>query len=295
MPAEPTPARRAAIRRFAGDWLPAVPLLLVAGAGLVAPMVAVALDAFRDDMTRAWTADNIGRLLANTIDRRAIVTSLHLAVIVATVAAVAGTPLAWTLAKAARRSRAAWLALLNVAAQFTGIPLAFAFVATLGTTGMITIALRAVGLDGLVPARDTVAALAVAYSYFSVPLFVLLILPATGVLRDEWWEAAQASGATRRQFWRHVGVPVLAPFVAAGWFLLFTWSIGQYAAAYALAGGGAGRRIELMTLRIGETTQTSISGVGRAAVHAVLLIVFSLAALTVYRRILRRAGRWLSG
>lgn len=281
------------LRGMAGRWLPGVPLLALIAVGLVAPLAAVALDAFRDDTTRAFTFHNVSDLFANPIDRQAIATSLRLGVICACVATAIGLPLAWTLGRMASRRRSGWLALLNVAAQFTGIPLGFAFVATLGTSGIVSLALSHLGAGGLVPARDTVAGLVVAYSYFDIPLFVLLVLPAVAVVRADWWEAAQASGATRRQFWRFVGGPVLAPFALAGWLLLFAWSIGQYAAAYALAGTGAGSRVELMTLRIGQTAQTAVGGVGRAAVHAVLLILFSAIALGAYRLVLRRAGRWI--
>src|SRR5262249_49436476 len=128
------------------------------------------------------------------------------------------------------------------------------------------------GLEGLITV----------YLYFHVPLFVLLMLPGVGAVSERLWEAAAASGATTALFWRRVGLPVLSPFLLAGWILMFVWSLGAYGVPLAL--GGTDARIELITLRIGALVQ---SGGGtnrfqRAACLSVLLVALSVAALYVY-------------
>jgi putative spermidine/putrescine transport system permease protein len=114
------------------------------------------------------------------------------------------------------------------------------------------------------------------------------------VLRDDWWEAAQTASASRLQFWRYIGLPVLAPFVAAGWLLIFTWSIGIYAIAFGLAGTGGAADVRLITLQIGLTLQASAFGQERAAVLAVVLMAMAIVSLLAYRGLLRRALRWFS-
>ena len=188
--------------------------------------------------------------------------------------------------------RATWLALLNVAANFGGIGLAFAFTATLGTVGMLTLALAAVGAGITPPAPSSFAGLVLGYEYSNIPLFVLLTIPAMGVLRHEWWEAAQASSATRLQFWRYVGLPVLSPFLAAGWLLIFTWSIGIYGLAFGLAGRTGNLTTRLITLQIGFALDSSAVPEERAAVLAVTLMLLATVSLLAYRRLLRWALRW---
>jgi putative spermidine/putrescine transport system permease protein len=189
--------------------------------------------------------------------------------------------------------RSLWLALLNVAANFGGIGLAFGYIAALGTFGMVTLAMKNVGLPFQAPEMGTLTSLVLAYSYTNVPLFVLLTLPAMAILRTEWLEAAEVSAATRWQFWRYVGLPILTPFLAAGWLLIFTWSIGIYGLAYAMGFTAAQTgRLRLITLQIGITLNTGAGREERAAVLAVVLLLLAAVSLLAYRLILRWALRW---
>jgi putative spermidine/putrescine transport system permease protein len=115
-----------------------------------------------------------------------------------------------------------------------------------------------------------------------------------GILRTDWMEAAEVSAASRFQFWRYVGLPILVPFLAAGWVLIFTWSIGIYGLAFALVGGSGTSSIRLITLQIGFALNSAAGSPYRAAVHAVLLLLFATVSLTAYRLILRRALRWFT-
>lgn len=177
-----------------------------------------------------FTLEHWARTFANRGDHLAIQTSVVLAFVSATLSTLIGTPAAWLVSRMLTARRAAWLALLNVAANFGGIGLGFAYLAALGSVGMVTLFLQSLGLAADMPRPGSFFALALAYQYNNVPLFVLLTIPAMGVLRHDLWEAAQTSAASRLEFWRYVGAPTLAPFVAAGWLLIFTWSIGIYGA-----------------------------------------------------------------
>lgn len=280
--------------RWLADWGIALPLIVVLALTLVAPLIALLARSF-------VTVDGPGLgawsdVLRQPINQRAIVTSLQLAFVCAAISALVGTPLAWLLSRMLAGRRAAWLGLLNVSAHFGGIGLAFAYIATLGSFGMITLLLRDLGLAFDPPARDSFLALVITYEHANIPLFVLLVLPAMGMLRDEWSEAAAAASATRLQFWRRIGLPVLAPFIGAGFVLSFTWSIGIFGIAYALAGQSAALPIQLITLQIGQSlADDAVRGPERAAVLSVVLIGVALLALLIYRRLLGRGLRWLAG
>jgi putative spermidine/putrescine transport system permease protein len=273
-------------------WLPALPLLILVGALLIAPTVAMVIESLRGQ-TGTWTLDFWRDTFQSRGSRLAIVTSLKLGVICASLSLLVGGPLAWTISRMVAAKRSLWLALLNVAANFGGIGLAFGYIAALGTYGMVTLTLAKLGLAVNPPEPGSITGLAIAYEYTNIPLFVLLTLPAMAIVRKDWFEAAAVSAASGWQFWRHVGLPVLAPFLAAGWLLIFTWSIGIYGIAYAM-GSGASQvgKLRLITLQIGLTLNTGAGKEERAAVLAVVLLIIAVVSLAIYRLMLRWAVRW---
>jgi putative spermidine/putrescine transport system permease protein len=270
-----------------------VPLLILAVLLLVLPTAVVVLQSFRGE-TGGITLANWAETLSRKSDRRAIATSLELGALVGTISLLIGAPLAWAISRALPAARTAWLSLLNVGANFGGIGLAFAYTAVLGTYGMVTLALQRLGLPFTPPPSTSFTGLAMAYFYTNIPLFILLTLPAMHTVRDDWMEAAEVCSATRFQFWRHVGIPILTPFLLAGWVLIFTWTVGIYGLAYALAGSAPAAPVRLMTLQIGIALNQSANGQQRAAVMAAILLIIATVSLVTYRIILRRATRWFS-
>lgn len=279
-------------RWFSGGlaaWLPALPLVTLATLFLLAPAVQLLVQSLVVD--GSFTLDLWQKTLENPTDRDAIATSLRLAAVCATISMTVGAPVAWFISRMVPASRSTWLGLLNIAANFSGIGLGFAYIAALGRVGMIPLGLESLGIDWDAPSPGSFNGLLLAYLYTNIPLYVLLTIPAMGIVRNDWWEAAETSKATRWQFWRHVGLPVLAPFTLAGWLLIFTWTIGIYGIAFALSGNTGIASTRLITLQIGVTLE-GLFGRERAAVLAVLLIGMAITSLTAYRFLLKRALRW---
>jgi putative spermidine/putrescine transport system permease protein len=272
--------------------LPALPLIALAAVFLLAPVAQIVLQSF-GWQSSGWTLSFWRDTLTSRGSKLAIKTSIELAVMCATIALVVGGPLSWLLARMIPVRRSVMLALLNVAANFGGIGLAFGYIATLGSFGMVTLALKNIHIPFNPPEMGTVASLVLGYSYTNVPLFALLIMPAMSILRTEWMEAAEVSAATRGQFWRYVGLPILTPFLAAGWLLIFTWSIGIYGLALALGGSASSTgNLRLITLQIGLTLNTGAGREERAMVLACILLGLAAVSLLLYRLLLRRATRW---
>ncbi|MEV4395248.1 ABC transporter permease subunit [Nonomuraea sp. NPDC049607] len=290
--AAPPAARRRVPGKLFTAWGPALPLLLFTLATLVLPALRLLHDTFALP-DGSYGFDHIVKVAGNPVDRQAIGGSLALGLTQATLATALGAPAAWLITRMRLGGRAFWLSLMNVASNFAGIGLAFGFVALIGSTGMLTLVLK--GLFGIednpFPSLGSFKGMNVVYLYFNIPMFVLLTLPALSVLKDDWQEAAAVCHATRWQFWRYVGLPVLSPFVIAGWLLVFTWTIGVYAVAYAI--GSSPSATKLITLQIGTTLESSVFGLGRAAVLSVLLMILAIGATLLYRLSLRRAARWL--
>jgi putative spermidine/putrescine transport system permease protein len=138
-------------------------------------------------------------------------------------------------------------ALADVTTNFGGAPLAFAFIIVLGSTGVITMLFKAVGINLYPEFRIySISGLTVAYLYFQIPLMILLIIPSLLGIKNEWWEAAINLGADPIRFWWYIGLPYLAPALLSGFLLLFANSFGAYATAWTLTGPD----VNLVTVQI---------------------------------------------
>ena len=146
--------------------------------------------------------------------------------------------------------RAALTTFAGVAANFGGIPLAFAWIATLGPLGVVTTWLRNAGWDPTVHGFQLFSKTGVelVYLYFQLPLMILVIAPAIDGLRKEWREAASNLGAKGWQFWRYVGIPVLMPSLLGAFILLFGNAFAAYATAYSLTSG----TVNIVPILIGD-------------------------------------------
>jgi putative spermidine/putrescine transport system permease protein len=189
--------------------------------------------------------------------------------------------------------RTALMTFSGVASNFAGVPLALAFIFTLGQLGFLTVLLKDLGIDiyqagfgGL----TTKLGLEVVYMYFQFPLMVLIIAPALEGLRREWREAAENMGASPRQYWQHVALPILAPSIMGTMILLFGNSFGAQATAFQLTGG----TLNIVTLVISSQIRGDVlhnPGLGYAM--AMGMVVIMAVSITLYSLLQRRAERWL--
>jgi putative spermidine/putrescine transport system permease protein len=135
--------------------------------------------------------------------------------------------------------RSATLTFSGVASNFAGVPLAFAFLATLGRLGLVTVLLDTVFGFNIYSTGFNILSfwgLTLTYLYFQIPLMVVIITPAIDGIRKEWGEAAATLGATQAQYWRMVVIPVVWPSFLGTVILLFANAFGAIATAYALTG-----------------------------------------------------------
>ncbi len=181
----------------------------------------------------------------------------------------------------------------GVASNFAGVPLAFAFVATLGRTGIVSAFLRNV-LDIDIYAAGfnlySFAGLSLTYLYFQFPLMVLVMAPALEGLKKEWREASENLGASTFQYWRYVGLPILLPSLLGTMLLLFGNAFGAYATAYALTGGN----LPLVTIQIGAQIRGDVlHNVGLGNAMALGMVVVMVVSIGAYSWLQRRAERWL--
>jgi putative spermidine/putrescine transport system permease protein len=280
-------------RRRSLGWVAVVPLLAFVAVAFGLPAIAMLDGAFtaKDPATGAtsYTLDNLTTSLKGAY-LTALLGSVKLSAVSAALGTLVGLPLAQAVVTSRFRAlREAVLTASGVLANFGGVPLAFAFVATLGNAGVLT---RHFGLTDKGWDLYSFWGLVVVYLYFLIPLMVLTVTPALEGLRAQWREAAQNNGATGVQYWRFVALPVLLPTLLGGFVLLF----GSAFAAYATAAAMVGSSIPLVTLQIADAISGNVL-VGQENVALALSLDMVLVAglvMAVYLPLQRRSARWLA-
>ena len=200
-----TPVRRTIFAK--APWIGLLPFFVFALVFELLPMLNLVRSAFTVD--GALSLGNFGHALTPTMIA-AFGNSLQLSFTTAFFGMIFGTVVAYAIVTSENAIvRNALTALADVTANFGGAPLAFAFIITLGSTGFVTMLLQSIGIELYPEFRIySVAGLAIAYLYFQLPLFILLIIPALLGLKHEWREAATSLGATAPQYWFRIALPI---------------------------------------------------------------------------------------
>ena len=221
--------------------------------------------------------------------------SVWISALTAVVGALVGAVLCWALAALPDRSllRRVIDSASSVLAQFGGVMLAFAFIATIGIQGIVTVLLRDhAGIDLYADGvwLYELPGLILPYLYFQVPLMVITFLPAVSALRPRWAEAVATLGGSSWAYWSRVGFPVLAPSFLGALLLLFANAFSSYATAAALISQGS--QIVPLQIRAALIGETGGSNAGSAGILALGMIVVMTVVMLVYGRLMARAARW---
>ena len=238
------------------------------------------------------TLDNFGQLFQSQyLDAYKV--SVELSAATAIIGAVVGVVLAWAMVGGGlpRFLRPFFLTFSGVASNFAGIPLAFAFTASLGPVGMVTLFLThhlGINLYQTGFSLFGFSGLVITYLYFQIPLMVLLMVPALDNM-SRWGEAAMNLGASPWQFWWHIGLPILRLPLLGATLLLFGNSFGAYATAYALTSG----MINLVPIVIGqELSGNVVFSPNLADALAVGMILIMITIFAIYLFTNRNVVRW---
>jgi putative spermidine/putrescine transport system permease protein len=279
--------------RLSWDWLGVVPFFVFALMFLIGPTAYLMVGAFQD-AEGSFTLANLVHLFQPNI-LRAYWISIEVSAASALGGAVLGFALAWAavLGGLPRWVRPTLMTFSGVASNFAGVPLAFAFLATLGRAGLVTallvrwfdVNLYATGFNLL-----SFWGLTLTYLYFQIPLMVLILTPALDGLKPQWREASEILGASPLQYWRYVALPVLWPGLLGATLLLFANSFGAIATAYALTGSSLNIVTILLYAQIrGDVLHDQNLGYA-LALGMILITGFSNGAYIWLRT---RSERWL--
>jgi putative spermidine/putrescine transport system permease protein len=277
------------LRRVAGI----VPFGVYVTLGLLLPMIAVAVGAFQSN-SGGFTLSNV-HAATHGVYLHGFEQTIILSAVTSIVPGILGLLIAYAIFTANRGTilRQVAVTASGVFANFGGVPLAFLFIATLGSSGLATQWLTDLGFNPYDHGFSlyTLAGVVVVYMYFQIPLMVLVILPALEGLRPAWREAAQNLGARTWDYWRFVGGPVLLPSFLGCVLLLFGSALSAYATAEALTTG----TIPLTAIQIGSFLNGNViagqENIGKALGLGMVVII--AVAMVLYVALQRRSAKWL--
>ncbi|CCH78725.1 putative permease protein of ABC transporter system [Nostocoides japonicum T1-X7] len=279
--------------RPSGALLGVVPFFAYVTVFLLIPTLVVLVGAFVSD----------GRVTMGNIDalwEPAVVTALWQSVVLSAVTAVVGAVVGGLLAYAVSTAapggvlRRFLTSLCGVLAQFGGVALAFAFLATFGAGALLTTLFADLGIgsgSGGTWIYEWNKGLMLVYLYFQIPLMLIVFLPAVEGLKPQWREATETLGGSTFTYWRRVAAPILMPSFIGALLLLFTNAFSAYATAAALVSQGS----PLLPLQIGGTFTSEVvigqANVGKAMALEMMVVV--AVVMAAYAILDRRASRWL--
>jgi putative spermidine/putrescine transport system permease protein len=279
--------------RLSWAWLGVVPFFAFALMFLLLPTGFLVVGGFQDGEGH-FTLRNILDLFQPNI-----LAAYWISLRVSAASALGGALIGFLLAYAAiagglpRWVRPTLMTFSGVASNFAGVPLAFAFLATLGRTGLLTVLLVSLFDFNLYAAGFNLLSfwgLALTYMYFQIPLMVLIMAPAIDGLKREWREASANLGASASQYWRYIALPVLWPPLLGATLLLFANAFGAVATAYALTGSS----LDIVTILLFAQIRGDVlhnQNLGYAlALGMILITALSNAGYIVLRG---RSERWL--
>jgi putative spermidine/putrescine transport system permease protein len=269
-----------------GKWLGLlclVPFAVFFIAFQIAPLAWVAINSLQSDA--GWGIDNFIKAFNSRFYRQAMQYSLEISFwssLIGIVIAILGS---YSLRKVPSRLRDFVSAFANMTSNFSGVPLAFAFIILLGFNGALTLILKQAGIiDDFNLYSKT--GLIILYTYFQIPLGVLLLYPAFDALREDWRESAALLGASGWDFWRHIGIPVLTPALLGTFVILLANALGAYATVYALTTGN----FNVLPIRIAAMVAGDITlDPNMASALAMILVGMMTLVTVVHQWLLKRS------
>ena len=273
---------RAGRRLSAPTWVGTVPFLVYVAIFLLWPTGIVVVDSLKNP-TGAWAFSNVTEL-GNSLVRGNFIGSFKLSLLSSVAGAVLGAILAYAIASGNPDGvvRRLYLAGSGVLAQFGGVTLAFAFLVTIGPVGLLFHASWY---------YDFPWGIGLIYTYFQIPLMVLVFLPAIDGVKVQWREASENLGASAWQYWRYVGGPLLMPAFLGGLLLLFANALSSFATIIAWENQIA--YVVPQQISTALSSEVGLSNVNVADLLALGMVVLVAIVMTGYALLQRRAARWL--
>ena len=249
----------------------------------IAPMIWVLINSFIYEET--WSVGNYLDIFTNDFYLQAFKNTLWLSIICSIIGLLISSVTAFSIYKMQGKIRRIMISFTTMASNFSGVPLAFAFIIILGFNGAITLQLKAWGIIDDFNIYSA-SGLMLLYIYFQIPLGVLLLYPAFDALKTQWEDAAKTMGASKLTYWVRVAIPVLSPALLGTFIILVANAVGAYASTYALTSGN----YNLVTIRIASLVSGDLFLEPNMAAALSVLLISILGFITaIHHWLLKRS------
>jgi putative spermidine/putrescine transport system permease protein len=271
--------------------LPLLPIFIFLTLFFFLPIGAVFLNSFKDN-NGAFTLSNISALFSDPY-RGAFFNSAKLGFLSALTSAFPGVLIAIAIEKKGSKQLKNFVSSVSgVLANTGGVPLAFMFLAAFGPAGLGITFIKNFGFDPYAHGFTLFSfnGLLIVYAYFQIPIMIIVFTPALVALRKEWRDAASNLGTSTLEYWRYVGIPILAPSFLAAFLLLFASAFSAFGTARAMTVGN----IALVPLQIGSLLDgnVTIDQANLGFALALGMIVISILAMVPYVLIQNQTSKW---
>ncbi|MFJ8235426.1 ABC transporter permease [Ureibacillus sp. NPDC094379] len=256
---------------------------------LVIPMALMVTSSFTSESTGAFTLDNYVEVLTNPYYTQSFVNSGIISLFSAIAGIMFAIIVSYAMTNLPEKIQDKLTVYINVAANFAGVPLAFAFIILLGNSGVFTLFIEKLNLPILRSFNlYSWQGLAITYLYFQIPLGILFIYPSLKKIRKEWKEAAFLLGASNWKYWQKVGLPSIMPSIAGTFVIMFANGMGTYETAYALTGSNVNLvTIQIASLVSGDIYARPIIGSTLAVIFAIVMIVILFISQVLLKKVRR--------
>ncbi|MGZ3489227.1 MAG: carbohydrate ABC transporter permease [Isosphaeraceae bacterium] len=160
-------------------------------------------------------------------------------------------------------------------------------------TGLLNSTLRLVGLGALAQQWLTDVSLAIwsviaVDTWRGVGYIMAILIAGLQAIPREYYEAASIDGASSRQAFRHITLPLLMPVLAVTTVLNLLYGLRVFDMVFVLTNGGPGYATQTVYTTIFDDFSRGRYGIATALSTLFFLVMLALSFLTI--RILRRSG-----
>lgn len=248
-----------------------IPFMLMVIGFLLGPLLNMVIMSIKSTGGRGFSLDQYKEVFLNPFYIQSFKNSISISFISSLIAVVVCIIIAYFITKLSSKTQDIVLNLSNLTNNFSGVPLAFAFMIMLGNSGLFTLLSKRLGVSFLEEFNlYSWSGLLLMYIYFQIPLGIMLLYPTLQGIKEEWKNAASLLGANTFKFWKYIGIPIILPGVAGVFSILFANAMGAYASAYALIGSN----YNLLTVQIGALISGDIFS--RTELASAISVVLSL-------------------
>lgn len=263
------------------------PFLVLILLFFIVPLFYMVISSFSN--SDGFTLNQYKAVLTNSYILQGFKNSITLSAISALVALVVTLFAVYAMMRFSDPVRERILVVTNLTSNFSGIPLAFAFIVLLGNSGLFTLLFEKWGIDAFSSfSLYSWSGLLLIYIYFQLPLSLMLLYPIYYGIQQQWKDAASLLGASTVQFWTKIGIPIMLPGIVGTFSVLFANAMGAYASAYALTGSN----YNLVAIRIGALLSGDIFAQPElASAIAVILGVTMITAMLLSEWSIKKTRR----